>query len=83
MVWIALGEYRGQSSVRGFVRYLIARYNREIIDRSYRHYVTDSLRLIPQMSYITETWMSLIEGSSNPERTAEEIIDDIAARLEA
>lgn len=65
------------------MRYLVARYNREIIDRSYKNYVTDSLRLIPQMSYLTETWKSLVEGSTEPEKTAEEIIDDIAARLEA
>lgn len=65
------------------MRYLVARYNREIIDRSYKQYVTDSLRLIPQMSYLSETWSNIVAGAKEPDRTAEEIIDDIAARLEA
>ena len=82
-MWIALGEYRGQSSVKAFVRYLQARYNREIIDRSYKYYVTDSLRLMPQMMYLSDTWRSLVDGTRKPDRSAEEIIDDIASRLEA
>lgn len=65
------------------MRYLQARRNREIIQRSYQYYVTDSLRLVPQMMYLTETWKSLVEAAYTPERTAEEIIDDVASRLEA
>ena len=65
------------------MRYLQARHNREIIQRSYQYYVTDSLRLIPQMMYLTDSWKSVIEGAYVVERTAEEIIDDIASRLEA
>lgn len=65
------------------MRYLQARRNREIIQRSYQYYVTDSLRLIPQMMYKTDTWSSVIEGAYTVEKTAEEIIDDVASRLEA
>lgn len=65
------------------MRYLQARRNREIVHRSYQFYVTDSLRLIPQMMYLTETWSSLIDAAYRKERTAEEIIDDVASRLEA
>lgn len=65
------------------MRYLQARLNREIIQRSYQYYVTDSLRLIPQMMYLSQTWQSLVEGAYRPERSAEEIIDDVASRLEA
>ena len=65
------------------MRYLQARRNREIIQRSYQYYVTNSLRLIPQMMYISDTWQSVVDGVRVVERTAEEIIDDIASRLEA
>jgi len=65
------------------VRYLQARRNREIIQRSYQYYVTDSLRLIPQMMYLTDKWSSVVEGAYTIDRTAEEIIDDIASRLGA
>lgn len=64
------------------MRYLQARRNREIIERSYQYYVTDSLRLTPQMMYKSDTWSSVIEGTRKPERSAQEIIDDIASRLE-
>lgn len=65
------------------MRYLQARRNREIIQRSYQYYVTNSLRLIPQMMYLSDTWQSVVDGVHVVERTAEEIIDDIASRLEA
>lgn len=65
------------------MRYLQARRNREIIYRSYQYYVTDSLRLMPQMMYLTDKWSSVVEGAYTVERTAEEIIDDVASRLEA
>lgn len=65
-----------------FVRYLQARMNREIIERSYRYYVTDSLRLIPQFMYLTNKWSELFEGREE-EKTASEIIEDVVSRLES
>ena len=82
-MWIALGEYRGQSDMRMLLRYVMARYNRAAIERSYRSYVTDSLSMIPRMTYYTTRWVDLIYGYNGDNRTAEEIIEDVAARLEA
>ena len=64
------------------MRYLVGRHNKEVVERSYRAYVTNSLRLIPQMSYITKTWVDLVSGEAEDERTAEEIIDDVLGRLD-
>ena len=84
MVWLALGEYRGPMRLGTFLHYLRARYNSAIIEASYRYYVTDSLRLVPQGMYFTTKWRDLVEGRGiGPERTAEEIIDDVIARLES
>lgn len=65
------------------MRYLRARRNRDIIQRSYQYYVTDSLRLMPQMMYLTDAWSSIVECAYVEDRTAEEIIEDVASRLEA
>lgn len=61
----------------------MARYNREAVEKSYRQYVTNSLRLIPQMSYIQSMWTDIVDGGRMPDRTASEIIDDVVSRLEA
>ncbi len=53
-----------------------------LMDRSYRIYVTDSLRLIPQMASLTQRWADVTNEDREPERTAEEIVDDVVARLE-
>lgn len=53
-----------------------------IIERSYRIYVTDSLRLIPQMASLAQRWADLTSDDRKPEKTADEIIDDVISRLE-
>ena len=35
------------------------------------------------MMYLTDKWSSVVEGAYTIDRTAEEIIDDIASRLGA
>lgn len=64
------------------VRYLAARVRAMLMERSYRIYVTDSLRLIPQMASLTQRWADVTNEDREPERTAEEIVDDVVARLE-
>lgn len=78
---MALGEYRGPSSFTAFVRYASARLYKEVITRSYRYYVTESLRLMPQMMYMSRSWMDVISKPREEERDAEEIVDDIISRI--
>lgn len=61
------------------MRYAIARHNRAIIDESYRSYVTESLRLIPQMSYLSMRWTDIIHPK--PQESAEDIVDGLVERL--
>ena len=53
-------------------------------ERSYRTYVTNSLMLAPQMKYISTKWCDAWGRivSSEPERTADEIVDSVLSRLE-
>ena len=81
-MWEALGEYQGPPLAKMVVRYLAARVRGRLMEHSYRTYVTDSLRLIPQMASLTVSWADLVDEEREPERTAEEIVDDVIARLE-
>jgi hypothetical protein len=83
-VWEALGEYAGPPNIRILVRYIAARMYRDAVTTSYRAYVTASLRLIPQMSYLSRGWLESVKDAKRPkrERTAEEIVDDVVSRLE-
>lgn len=83
MVWEALGEYHGPPVIHAYVMYMEAREYDRTIERSYRAYVTGTLRLIPQGGYYTTEWHDMIESAkrNEPERTAEEIVDDVIGRL--
>lgn len=79
---MALGNYRGPSSYKAFVRYVYAVFRREIIDRNYRIYVTDALNNIPQMKYTTLRWADTLESTHvSDNRSADEIVDDVIAAL--
>lgn len=60
----------------------MGRYNKQMAERFYRIYITDSLRLMPQMKYLTTRWAEAMGYAERDERTAEEIIDDVLGRLE-
>ena len=81
VIWEALGEYRGPLVARTFVRYCVAKYNDRIMELSYRAYVTESLRLAPQMMYLTGRWIDTIYGKGRDDRSADEIVDDVIGRL--
>lgn len=83
-IWEALGEYHGPPSFKVLVRYVVAKYSRSVIERSYRAYVTDSLRLAPQMMYLTSRWVESVDmtKTKGDNRTADEIVDDVVSRLE-
>lgn len=59
------------------MRYVEARideYNRE---EAYRIYVTKSLQLVPQNSYITTPFTDILEPKKVDNRTGEEIVTDV------
>ncbi len=79
---MALGNYRGPSSYRAFVRYVIALYEARMKELSYRIYVTDMLRNIPQMTYFNARWADTLESNTkHDERSAEQIVDHVITSL--
>ena len=68
-----------------FVRYVLAKAYRGLVEYGYRVYVTESLRLIPQMSYLTERWVDFNtrDKGSHDERTAEDIVASVIAKMGA
>lgn len=83
LVWEAIGSYTGPESAKLFVRYVAARYARRVVTDSYREYVTDSLRLIPQMMYLNVRWSDAVSKVKRHERemTVEETIDHVIDRI--
>lgn len=65
------------------MRYLVARYAQRAMETSYRIYVTDSLRDIPQMTYMSVRWADAVglTGREVDNRTAEELVDDFLERF--
>lgn len=46
----------------------------------YRHYVANSLRLIPENKYLTKTLSEVLNASSDSEVTGDEILEDLINR---
>lgn len=62
---------------------MLARHLKEMKERSYRAYVTNTLRLAPQGMYLMTEWTDVIDSIERPqpERSAEEIVDGVIARM--
>lgn len=93
MLWLAVGDYRGPRTVIAFMRYVVARFNRERKDTAYRIYVTDCLRSIgasaadvSKMSggegrYIATRFADLLYPKPEETRTGAEIIENLRQKL--
>ena len=62
------------------MRYVEARLDEYLRDKTYRIYITRSLQLIPQSKYITANYTDLIEPKEEDTRTGDEIALDIINR---
>lgn len=83
MIWKALGAYQGPSSAKVLVRYMEATLRREIIERTFRVYVTDSLNGIPEHKHLTYRWYDLFYGNdATDDWEPEEVIDAVVSRLD-
>ena len=77
MLWLDLGEYRGPGHFHAFMMFSLARLRQRVTERSYRLYVTESLRYIPQGMHFASPWTDAI-------RSHEDIdVDDIIAKVAA
>lgn len=66
------------------MRYTAARTADYYNEMSYRIYVTDMLRNIPQMTYIESRWVDVVgfgRHERRVEQTAEQVIDHVLAEL--
>lgn len=61
------------------MHYAVSRYERELKHLTYQIYVTDMLRNIPQMTYLTHRWIDGVKsnGMKRDTRTAEQIAEDV------
>lgn len=60
---------------------MVSRMRAQRVEEGYRIYVTDQLRLIPQMTYITTRWTDLTTGQARDDSTAEEIAERVIAKI--
>lgn len=79
---MALGDYRGPSSCKAFVRYVIARYNHVQTQLTRDIYIADALRESGRGYYLTTRLSDILFPPKTSDKSAEDIIDDIASRLE-
>lgn len=79
-MWLDLGEYHGPSHFHAFVMFCTARTKQRGVIGSYREYVTESLRNIPQGKYMTKPWQELMKP--HEEIDVEATIEHVISALE-
>lgn len=62
------------------MRYVVARFEEQQREMAYRNYVTRSLQLIPQNSYITASFDEILHPEKIDTRTGDEIAEDVIAK---
>lgn len=65
---LAYGEYRGRT-VKGFIKYVIAKYRKNSEEKSYKVYITDCLSALTKMN---TRWYDFINGTNAEERKQDE-----------
>lgn len=77
-----MGEYAGVKRARPFLRYCLARHEREDEERSWRVYMSDQAALTPQNKFIKKPWREIVGSARKPvdRRSAEEIAEEVMAK---
>lgn len=78
-MWLDLGEYHGPSHFQAFLMFMVERRQARAKELSFKVYVTDMLRNIPQGKYSTQRWADLIKP--HVEFEVDDIIEHVMARV--
>lgn len=63
------------------MRYVNARADEQNREETYRLFVTESLRMLPQQKYIGKSYIELLKPVKVETRTGEQVADDVAKNL--
>lgn len=63
------------------MRYVNARADEQSREQTYRIFVTESLRMLPQQKYIAKSYIELLKPVKVETRTGEQVADDVAKNL--
>lgn len=63
------------------MRYVNARADEQSREQTYRIFVTESLRMLPQQKYIGKSYIELLKPVKVETRTGEQVADDVAKNL--
>lgn len=63
------------------MRYVNARADEQNREETYRLFVTESLRMLPQQKYIGKSYIELLKPEKVETRTGEQVADEVAKSL--
>lgn len=63
------------------MRYVNARADEQSREETYRIFVTESLRMLPQQKYIGKSYIELLKPVKVETRTGEQVADEVAKNL--
>ena len=63
------------------MRYVNARADEQSREETYRLFVTESLRMLPQQKYIGKSYIELLKPVKVETRTGEQVADEVAKKF--
>lgn len=63
------------------MRYVNARADEQNREETYRLFVTESLRMLPQQKYIGKSYIELLKPVKVETRTGEQVADEVAKKF--
>lgn len=63
------------------MRYVNARADEQSREETYRFFVTESLRMLPQQKYIEKSYIELLKPVKVETRTGEQVADEVAKKF--
>lgn len=81
MFWLCYGDYRGKKELKIFLRYVNARAEQRSREETYRIFLTESLRMLPQGKWFTKSYIESLKPEKVETRTGKEVADEAAKKI--
>lgn len=82
MYWLCYGEYRGKRELKSFLRYVSARAEQQRRECTYRFYVCETLRLMPQNQILKKSYYEMLQIEKKEEiKDGKKVAEEVAKKM--
>lgn len=75
------GDYKGIKELNIFLRYVCARVKEKYREETYRIFISESLRLLPQGKILKNSYLDMFDKKQVETRSGKEVAEEVAQKI--